>query len=81
MSDRFSIPPDIQEVCRKIAKAAKDAGIREFTGEFIPGSEFQWWSKVHFSWTEGRHGADSNKLNISSTCLAHTFIEDKGGKQ
>lgn len=81
MSDRIQIPTDIQEVCRKIAKAAKDAGLREFHGEFIPGSEFQWWDKVHFDWTQGRHGADSNKINIASMCLAHTFIEDKGSEQ
>jgi hypothetical protein len=66
---KIDIPERHQEFCRKVARLAREHGLNKFGAAFTPGFKDpdHWQDQIEFSWEQGRHGEDSDKLRIAST--------------
>lgn len=73
---KIDIPTPHQEFCKVVAKLARDHGLSRFSGMFMPGYKDQsnWQDQIEFSWEEGRHGEDADRIFISSTKRVWTRI-------
>lgn len=74
MEDKITIPEDIQQICKDICAIASKKGLRTMSGSFDPPGS--WGGKVSFNWEAGRHGEDSNQIQISSQFYIHTTITE-----
>lgn len=63
----ISIPQTMQAFARELAALARKHGIREISGEFKPPFDTAWPVPIAFSWTQGRHGADSYQIVLTSS--------------
>lgn len=81
MNDKIEIPEELQEVCKAIAKVAKEYKLTNLSGKFSPDYGSRWRDDVHFNWTSGRHGAESNTLRISSQVWVVTDVETTDSKE
>ena len=77
MTDRISIPERHQEFCRALARVAREHGVNKFSGSFVPEWKDDWSGDINFSWEQGRHGEDSDKLFIASTLRVFTKLGEK----
>lgn len=72
----ITIPEKYVEVCRAIGKIAKEAGLHDLQVTFRPGfsDSLHWSEQIQMSWVSGRHFADINKVNITSTQRLQTTV-------
>jgi hypothetical protein len=75
MSD---IPLDIQEFCKAVAKVAKDHGMSNLHGTFRPNWKSEWRHDVSFSWEQGRHGENADRITISSQVTINAKLNAEG---
>lgn len=72
---KIDIPDYIQDICRDFAKVAQKHKLLQFGGKFSQlGS---WGGDISFSWEKGRHGEDSDQLQITSNFFVHTKVSGK----
>lgn len=65
---KIDIPQPHQEFCKAIAKLARGHGLDRFSGSFTPGFKdaTNWQDQIEFTWEQGRHGEDSDRIFMSS---------------
>ena len=73
---KISIPERHQEICRQIAKIAKDNGLTRLSGKYSDYLGNDWDGDISFNWDAGRHGADSNRLYITSEFRVNTLVDE-----
>jgi hypothetical protein len=73
---KIDIPDVHQEFCKAVAKLAREHGLDKFSGTFEPGFKdpSDWQDRIEFSWEQGRHGEDSDRLFMSSTKRVWTHL-------
>jgi hypothetical protein len=72
--NNHTMPEEVKNICKAIAKAAFDQGLLKFSGSFRPEYSV-WGADVSFSWEMGRHGEDMNQISITSTFYIHEKIK------
>ena len=72
----MELPKNLQQFCKDIAKVAREHGISTLEGKFHPGFDNDWSTTVHFNWKQGRHGAESGRIHMSSEQTITTKIDD-----
>lgn len=72
---KIDIPEHHQVFCKAVARVAKEHGMDNLSGTYSPGWKDPWSAQIHFSWTQGRHGADSDKIFISSEMQVRAKID------
>lgn len=72
--DEISIPDKHVDFCRALARVAREFGVDSFSGNFTPGFKDPWHRRISFSWDQGRHGEDSDRLYITSEVQVHTRL-------
>lgn len=73
--EKISIPEHHVEFCRAIAAVCKTFGVDNVGMTFRPGWKDPWSDTISMSWEQGRHGADAEKLHISSSVHVYTRID------
>ena len=73
--DKIEIPEELQQICRDLAKVAQKHGLHTLKGDFSPNTN--WGGDVHFRWSAGRHGAESNQISITSNFYVHTKVKSE----
>ena len=71
---KIGIPENHQEFCKEVARLCRKHGLTKFSGSYRPHWKDQWDGDIQFSWEQGRHGEDSDRLFIQSQILAHTRL-------
>lgn len=71
-----TIPEEMQNICREFAQIAAKHGLKSFHVKFEPGWEHReiWGGTVQCFWDWGRHGDDSNRLQIHSEFRVNTSV-------
>lgn len=69
---KIDIPENLIQVCRDIAKVARQNGLLRFNGSFSPRGG--WGGDISFSWEAGRHGEESDEIKISSQFFVFTKV-------
>lgn len=66
---KIDIPERHQAFCKAVAALAREHKLDKFSGMFTPGFKDadRWQDQIEFSWEQGRHGEDSDKIFMSST--------------
>ncbi len=72
---KIDIPEQHKEFCRVVATLCKQYNLTNFHGTFKPGYNDPWPAKITFGWDSGRHGADVDKIHISSEVWVHTKVD------
>lgn len=69
MTTKIDIPLRHQEFCKAVAKLALEHGLDKFHGSFTPGfkDSDDWQDQIEFTWDQGRHGEDADRIFMSST--------------
>lgn len=76
MREKMEIPEGYQEFCKEVGRICKKHHIQEFHGSFRPPAVHAGGhSQIEFKWEQGRHGADSDKITISSQVWVYTTIK------
>jgi len=85
--ENHRIPESYVQLCREIGALAKKHGLGEIRGTFDdssfygPAKKETWNGEIHFSWSQGRHGAESDRIHVQSNMRVCTTIEpEKGDK-
>lgn len=65
--DKITIPANHVEFCKALARVAREHGIDNLNGSYSPDHNDPWPNMVNFSWSQGRHGADAEKIWINSS--------------
>lgn len=76
MDKKITIPAEIQEVCKDIAKVLRRHRdkMHKFKGEFSPrGME---WGSIQFYWDTGRHNDGVGEITITSNMRVETKIDE-----
>ena len=71
---KIEIPVHHQEFCKAIARVAREHGMENFSGSYRPKFRDAWHDQINFSWEQGRHGEDSDRLHITSSMHVHTTL-------
>ena len=58
----ITIPDELQQVCKDIAKVAREHKLYNLSGKFQ--SDIHWIGEVSFNWSAGRHNEDSDEIKI-----------------
>ena len=80
------IPEQYIELCKEIGTLAKKHGLQRISGKFDDSSFYgskskePWSGEIQFSWEQGRHGADSDKINLQAHVRLTTNISEDGLK-
>ncbi len=75
MIEKIDIPEELIQVCRDMAKVARQHGLTECSGKFKPAGG--WNGEVGFSWEAGRHGEDGDQIKVYSNFFLHTKVSGK----
>ena len=85
----MKIPDEYQQLCKDLAKVlqdfnlengfgskelSKEKTIYNFTGRLSISDPKM--SDINFMWENGRHGADQNKISISTEIRVNTIINE-----
>lgn len=70
--EKITIPEEVIQICRDMAKVAQQHGLSQYSGEFYPPK--YWGGKVGFRWDSGRHGIESNDLTVWSNFNVTTKV-------
>lgn len=62
-----NIPANHLAFCKAVARVCKEHGINNLSATYRPGWEDGWHADIRLRWTQGRHGADSDRVEIGST--------------
>lgn len=71
---KIGIPDKHQEFCKEVARLCRKHGLTKFHGQFRPTWQDPWDADIHFSWEQGRHGEDSDRIFIHSEVRVHTRL-------
>lgn len=75
MSDiKHNIPEDFIAYARECAALAKKYDFSSVAISIRPSFSHTWRDQVTVNWDQGRHGEDSNKINVSSTVHVYEKI-------
>lgn len=76
MSDeaKIDIPEKHQEFCRALARVARAHKMKNLSGSYRTAFGDPWQHDIQFSWEQGRHGEDSDKLFINSNVRVYTRL-------
>lgn len=61
---KTAIPDKHMELCKAIGRLCREAGLLQFSGTYRPTHNDPWDGDIRFSWAQGRHGEDSDKISI-----------------
>jgi hypothetical protein len=67
MTEKITLPENHVEFCKALARVAREYGIDNLNGSYSPGWKDPWPNNITFSWSQGRHGADADKIWINSS--------------
>ncbi len=85
---KHRIPEQYIELCKEIGALAKKHGLSEISGKFDDSSRYgpkekekeTWNGSIQFSWSQGRHGAESDRIHLQSNMRLTTEITAEGLK-
>ena len=61
------MPERYKSFAKKVCQLAKEYKFTKFSCTLHPGfSHNDWPNPIHINWTQGRHGAESGRMRISS---------------
>jgi hypothetical protein len=69
------IPQRHQEICKALARVAREQGLNSFSGSYRPGDRDGWMGEISFRWSRGRHDEDANEIRITSEHFVETKID------
>ncbi len=76
------IPARYMELCRAVARLARDAGLPECSFNFKPPYEADdWKAPVAMTWERDRFGNDSEDITIASTVHVFQRISEQAQPQ
>lgn len=75
------IPEKFQTFCKEVGKLARLNNLSSLDGHIHPSWEDKWRETIHFTWQEGRHGAESDKIHMESTRRIQLNIDNKSIEQ
>ena len=70
--EKIEIPEELQQICRDLATVAQKHGLHSLSGNFQPSTN--WGGDIHFRWSAGRHGVESDEIGITSNFHVHTKV-------
>lgn len=76
MSEDHKMPEAVKDIAKKLAETARNLGLHSLSGQFEPDRDV-WGATVSFNWKEGRHGDESNLIQIQSTFYIHDHVTER----
>ena len=71
------IPDRFVDFCKEVGRLAREMDVTNCDVKITPSWDDEWSGEVTCHWTRGRHGADRNKLTVTSSRRISVNLADE----
>jgi hypothetical protein len=79
MTEAIVIPEKYVELCKEVARLAKEADLNSAGLTLTPGFDSDWRHPIRMNWQSGRHGEESARVIITSEVTVRAELQPNPG--